>query len=227
MITGSAPYARGAHDGRARLPHADGISPHAPGAQRRSTPQATRCRDQPRTRGESGAAYLGSGRPVGSAPHSRGAQLARNARHAAAGISPAFARSTTQRSAALSRCRDQPRTRGKHITFLPSRWCAGGSASHARGARLRRSSRSHGPGISPARADLVVMTPPSRGAAVYPSEACHPRPPPKKRRSGDSPVLGARDPDHGASLSVSCCGRVGTGEDEAGAVCSRFSDPLG
>lgn len=71
----------------------------------------------------------------GSSPRMRGAHHVRKRREARLGIIPAYAGSTSPRSAAAARCGDHPRVCGEHEMGFACGKCCVGSSPRMRGAR--------------------------------------------------------------------------------------------
>ena len=93
-----------------------------------------------------------SPRGGGSSPHTRGARVQHQPVKAQPRIIPAYAGSTTGRTAGEHRHRDHPRIRGEHTIDDRRRILTNGSSPHTRGARVRESGEHPAGGIIPAYA---------------------------------------------------------------------------
>ena len=93
-----------------------------------------------------------SPRGGGSSPHTRGARVQHQPVKAQPRIIPAYAGSTTGRTAGEHRHRDHPRIRGEHRILPAGQTLPGGSSPHTRGAPDHAERSLHCPGIIPAYA---------------------------------------------------------------------------
>ena len=108
----------------------------------------------------------------GSALHALGAHDRVTTAAADAGIRPARAGSTTARRRISSLLVGSARTRGEHCQYCVVLTAGGGSASHARGARVLDLRPVRGEGISPARAGSTRTRKTSRSApGISPARA--------------------------------------------------------
>ena len=126
----------------------------------------------------------------GSSPHTRGALRLRIPKPSKPGIIPAYAGSTSRRTAPRTRPRDHPRIRGEHSILYWAGWKFTGSSPHTRGARKVKIFNPACNGIIPAYAGSTW----SRRSRPWPTRD-HPRirgehfilGEPAKRRMGSSP----------------------------------------
>ena len=136
---GSSPHTRGALS-RTRQGHRRGrIIPAYAG----STPTASGTTlggtDHPRIRGEHPPSGLWCPGRRGSSPHTRGAHHRQHWDGYRMGIIPAYAGSTSSKSAPTFQRRDHPRIRGEHAPSARRSSSRDGSSPHTRGARIEES----------------------------------------------------------------------------------------
>ena len=115
---GSSPRARGALREGICLRLHYGIIPACAGSTRSRSSCVIFSRDHPRVRGEHAALSRVRRHHRGSSPRARGALRNRIRQVAEAGIIPACAGSTPERSAGTSQTGDHPRVRGEHPAGL-------------------------------------------------------------------------------------------------------------
>ena len=167
---GSSPHTRGALDCRPEGRVLMGIIPAYAG----STPPAPKSRntgrDHPRIRGEHVDGWEGAGWARGSSPHTRGARGESGQDDSHGRIIPAYAGSTSDRSATAGSGGDHPRIRGEHTDPLPETAPYDGSSPHTRGALRRRTRRCWPRRIIPAYAGST-----SRSWTGTPTSWDHPR----------------------------------------------------
>ena len=167
---GSSPHTRGAPTAaRPRFWRRGIIPAYAGSTAPRRTGRFGRT-DHPRIRGEHRILKKGLSLYGGSSPHTRGALIHTEDRIDVTGIIPAYAGSTSSRSAQISPRRDHPRIRGEHLTWWAAAPMTDGSSPHTRGALGDPGYDLDDPGIIPAYAG---STPTGRRYAG--ASADHPR----------------------------------------------------
>ena len=167
---GSSPHTRGAPHGAAETSVYSWIIPAYAGSTSIPVVASSSPADHPRIRGEHGHPDTRLLNLLGSSPHTRGARgincpFSRRRR-----IIPAYAGSTSDRSATAGSGGDHPRIRGEHETDTTTSRLRAGSSPHTRGALQVAAFLHLRVGIIPAYAG---STRPTRRQAGYAPD--HPR----------------------------------------------------
>ena len=108
--------------------------------------------DHPRVCGEHATSILAARFEWGSSPRMRGTLSSRGDEHPLAGIIPAYAGNTTERSSRATATRDHPRVCGEHSTSSKPPDVMSGSSPRMRGTLIHFRLATHGAGIIPAYA---------------------------------------------------------------------------
>ncbi len=134
---GSSPHTRGALGTTAIRANASRIIPAYAGSTQFVHSFRYVVEDHPRIRGEHVLDSLSNAIPIGSSPHTRGAQAFQLDGRLTWGIIPAYAGSTQFYALDLGRMGDHPRIRGEHNSpeHQENRYL--GSSPHTRGAPVR------------------------------------------------------------------------------------------
>ena len=115
----------------------DGIIPAYAGSTALTSDCSSPGRDHPRIRGEHVGGQIVFLSIVGSSPHTRGAPGPVGVEPAGAGIIPAYAGSTCERTGDIMAAEDHPRIRGEHVQMNRAIADGSGSSPHTRGAPIR------------------------------------------------------------------------------------------
>ena len=163
---GSSPHTRGALNEVRVGDRGGGIIPAYAGSTDRAHSRLWTGADHPRIRGEHAPLVAAALAPVGSSPHTRGAQKPSSARPANWRIIPAYAGSTPSPSSKPHGRADHPRIRGEHEPSVFQSPTFLGSSPHTRGARFYGEPLQIAGGIIPAyagstqdRSDVPHLTP--------------------------------------------------------------------
>ena len=156
-LAGSSPHTRGARWRRSRGGGVRRIIPAYAGSTCADRSAPILMTDHPRIRGEH-LTKAGSARVrVGSSPHTRGAPSKPRPGGSAQRIIPAYAGSTTARSATCWPWQDHPRIRGEHDNPAKDNVPFVGSSPHTRGARMASRRNVPLPWIIPAYAGSTAI----------------------------------------------------------------------
>ena len=147
---GSSPHARGTRRQGGGHGHPRGIIPACAGNTAEPSDSGRLFWDHPRMRGEHQIGIRIFNNYQGSSPHARGTLLRNSFPLLRPGIIPACAGNTRRHTHADRTARDHPRMRGEHLDQRLHERRRTGSSPHARGTRLRATSRRSESGIIPA-----------------------------------------------------------------------------
>ena len=157
---GSSPRMRGTRQERVERRGRLGIIPAYAGNTRRESTAAQYPEDHPRVCGEHATSILAARFEWGSSPRMRGTLSSRDDEHPLAGIIPAYAGNTTERSSRATATRDHPRVCGEHVSWWDGERLRVGSSPRMRGTLNVQQTARRDVGIIPAYAGNTDSFPP-------------------------------------------------------------------